>query len=301
MTDLSSHSAQPGHPGSAFQSGLPLYQPGGNLGSWGPSPPPPNAGAGGLGMPMYWQGFYGAPNGLPQMQQQSLLRPPPGLAMPPSMPQMQFSGFNSSLPTGGSSLQASNLPEYPSSLMPTTTSLGASSLPAAATLPSTVPPLQPVAPVPETISSTLSNKASVSAIAPSTLSASLPTLPPLTTSPDVNPVVPPISIKPNPVPSPALSQSVSTVMGPSSSNLVDTPTPSLVTPGQLLQSGPIDVPSTQSTQTAQKDVEVVQVLPAPSSETPAPVKTEAQPPILPLPPQTRVQKVLFYDYSFISE
>ncbi|OIT21287.1 PREDICTED: protein decapping 5 [Nicotiana attenuata] len=285
LTDLSSHSAQPGHPGSAFQSGLPLYQPGGNLGSWGPSPPPPNAGAGGLGMPMYWQGFYGAPNGLPQMQQQSLLRPPPGLAMPPSMPQMQFSGFNSSLPTGGSSLQASNLPEYPSSLMPTTTSLGASSLPAA-TLPSTVPPLQPVAPVTETISSTLSNKTSVSAIAPSTLSASLPTLPPLTTSPDV----PPISIKPNPVPSPALSQSVSTVMGPSSSNLVETPTPSLVTPGQLLQSGPIDVPSTQSTQTAQKDVEVVQVLPAPSSETPAPVKTEAQPPILPLPPQTRVQK-----------
>ncbi|XP_016448200.2 protein decapping 5 [Nicotiana tabacum] len=289
LTDLSSHSAQPGHPGSAFQSGLPLYQPGGNLGSWGPSPPPPNAGAGGLGMPMYWQGFYGAPNGLPQMQQQSLLRPPPGLAMPPSMPQMQFSGFNSSLPTGGSSLQASNLPEYPPSLMPTTTNLGASSL-SAATLPSTVPPLQPVAPVPETISSTLSNKASVSAIAPSTLSASLPTLPPLTTSPDVNPVVPPISIKPNPVPSPALSQSVSTVMGPSSSNLVDTPTPSLVTPGQLLQSGPIDVPSTQSTQTAQKDVEVVQVLPAPSSETPAPVKTEAQPPILPLPLQTRVQK-----------
>nr|XP_009782152.1 PREDICTED: protein decapping 5 isoform X2 [Nicotiana sylvestris] len=289
LTDLNSHSAQPGHPGSAFQSGLPLYQPGGNLGSWGPSPPPPNAAAGGLGMPMYWQGFYGAPNGLPQMQQQSLLRPPPGLAMPPSMPQMQFSGFNSSLPTGGSSLQASNLPEYPSSLMPTTTSLGASSLPAA-TLPSTVPPLQPVAPVTDTISSTLSNKASVSAIAPSTLSASLPTLPPLTTSPDVNPVVPPISIKPNPVPSPALSQSISTVMGPSSSNLVETPTPSLVTPGQLLQSGPIDVPSTQSTQTAQKDVEVVQVLPAPSSETPAPVKTEAQPPILPLPPQTRVQK-----------
>ncbi|XP_060214915.1 protein decapping 5 [Lycium barbarum] len=294
LTDLSSHSAQPGHPGSTFQSGLPLYQPGGNIGSWGPSPPPPNAGAGGLGMPMYWQGFYGAPNGLPQMQQQALLRPPPGLAMPPSMqqppsmPQMQFSGFNSSLPTGGSSLQASNLPEYPSSLMPTTTSLTSSSLPTA-TLPSSVSPLQPVVPATETISS-LSKKASVSAIPASTLSASLPTLPPLTTSPDVNPVVPPVSIKPNPVPIPTLSQSVSTVVGPSSSHLVESPTPSLVTPGQLLQSGPIDVPSTQSTQTAQKDVEVVQVLSAPSSEPPAPVKAEAQPPILPLPPQTRQQK-----------
>ncbi|XP_049403081.1 protein decapping 5 [Solanum stenotomum] len=279
LTDLSSHSAQPGHPGSTFQSGLPLYQPGGNMGSWGPSPPPPNAGAGGLAMPMYWQGFYGAPNGLPQMQQQSLLRPPPGLAMPPSMPQMQFSGFNSSLPTGGSSLQAPNFPEYPSSLMPTTTSLTSSSLPAA-TLPSTVPSLQPVVPVTETISSAISKKASVSAIPTSTLSASLPSLPPLSTSPDVNPVVLPVSNKPNPVPSPALSQSVSTI--------VETPTPSLITPGQLLQSGPIDVPSTQSMQTSQRDVEVV--LPTSSSEPPAPAKTEAQPPILPLPSQTRVQK-----------
>ncbi|XP_016547281.1 protein decapping 5 isoform X2 [Capsicum annuum] len=287
LTDLSSHSAQPGHPGSTFQSGLPLYQPGGNIAPWGPSPPPPNAGAGGLGMPMYWQGFYGAPNGVPQMQQQPLLRPP-GLAMPPSMPQMQFSGFNSSLSTGGPGLQASNYPEYPSSLMPITTSLTSSSLPTA-TLPSTVPSLQPVVPVTETISSSISKKASVSAIPTSTLSSSLPTLP-LTTSPDVNPVAPPVSVKPNPVPSPALSQSVSTIVGPSSSNLVETPIPLLVTPGQLLQSGPFDVPSTQSTQTAQKDVEVVQVVPAPSSEPPAPAKTEAQPPILPLPPQTRVQK-----------
>ncbi|KAK4357555.1 hypothetical protein RND71_023165 [Anisodus tanguticus] len=296
LMDLSSHSAQPGHPGSTFQSGLPLYQPGGNVGSWGPSPPPPNAGAGGLGMPMYWQGFYRAPNGLPQMQQQSLVLPPPGLAMPPSMPQMQFSGFNSSLPTGGSSLQAPSLPEYPSSLMPTTTSLTSSSLPAA-TLHSTVPSLQPVVPVTETISSAISMKTSVSAIPTSTLGTSLPALTPLTTSPDVNPVVPPVSIKPNPVPSPALSQSASTIVGPSSSNPVETPTPSLVTPGQLLQSGPIDVPSNQSTQAAQKDVEVVQVLLAPSSEPPAPVKTEAQPPILPLPPQTHPQKTIGAPYQ----
>ncbi|MCD7452544.1 hypothetical protein HAX54_017373 [Datura stramonium] len=175
-----------------------------------------------------------------------------------------------------------------SSLMPTTTSLNSSSsLPAA--LPSTVPSLQPVVPVTETTSSAISKKASVSAIPTSTLSASLQTLPPLATSPDVNPVVPPVTIKPNPVPIPALSQSASTIVG-SSSLAVETPTPSLVTPGQLLQFGPIDVPSTQSTHTAQKDVEVVQVSPAPSSESPAPVITEAQPPILPLPNQTRVQK-----------
>ncbi|KAI3516782.1 hypothetical protein L1887_15809 [Cichorium endivia] len=62
------------------------------------------------------------------------------------------------------------------------------------------------------------------------------------------------------------------------------PTPSLVTPGQLLQ----------STQAVHKEVEVVQVAPEPSSESaipvPVPVVTEAQaqPPILPLPPQARI-------------
>nr|GMD24159.1 protein decapping 5-like [Ipomoea batatas] len=88
-------------------------------------------------MPMYWQGFYGTPNGLPQLPQQSLLRPPPGLSMPPSMPQMQYSPFNSSMPTGGLSLPGSNLPEYPPSLIPNTASLTSSSLPASS-LPSNI-------------------------------------------------------------------------------------------------------------------------------------------------------------------
>ena len=72
LTDLSSHTAQLVHPGSSFQARLPLYQPGGNLGSWGPSPPPPSASGTGLAMPLYWQGFYGPANGLPQLHQQSL-------------------------------------------------------------------------------------------------------------------------------------------------------------------------------------------------------------------------------------
>lgn len=73
--------------------------------------------------------------------------------------------------------------------------------------------------------------------------------------------------------------------------------PSLVTPGQLLQSGPSAVPLTQtassshSALTAHKDVQAVQVLSS-SSEPSVAVVMEAQPPILPLPvPRRGVQKV----------
>lgn len=103
-----------------------------------------------------------------------------------------------------------------------------------------------------------------------------------------------MSNKPNVISSPALpyqgiSHPVSSIVG-----TTESPTPSLITPGQLLHSGQGTVLPSQSSQMAHKDVEVVQIAPTPSSEplAPVPVSTEAQPPILPLPTPSRpVQKM----------
>ncbi|CAI9785340.1 unnamed protein product [Fraxinus pennsylvanica] len=291
LTDLGSHSAHLGHPGSALQSGLPLYQPGGNLNSWGPSPP--NANGSGLAMPMYWQGFYGAPSGMPQLPQQSLLRPPMGLSMPPpTMQQMQYSGITTSLQTGASSLPGSNLNDYNSPVVPNnSSSVNVNSN----SLPFSVPPLQPISLASETITNLLPNKAPISAIPMLAPSSNLPSSAPVSTSIPDNAGAPSVASNlakyvPTPLTQHTMSHLATSVSGSSSLGLLETSTPSLVTPRQLLQSGPPPSSSTQSLQTAQKDVEVVQASPKPSSEQPVRVATESQPPILPLPPSTRAHK-----------
>ncbi|KDP29348.1 hypothetical protein JCGZ_18269 [Jatropha curcas] len=330
LTDIGSHNAQMGLPGSNFQGGLPLYQPGGTIGTWGASPAPPSANGSGLAMPMYWQGYYGPPNGLPHLHQQSLLRPPPGLSMPPSMQQpMQYQNYNPPLPAGAPNLPASNLPtsnipgsNLPAANLPTsnipgtnlpsslpdipspllsasTSSLNLAPTPSSApvppTLPSTLPPVPSATLASETLPSLIPNKTSSTALPPANLSSSLPVLSALTSSgSELNTILPPISNKPNAISAPTIpyqtaAQSTSSTMA-SNSLRSEAPTPSLVTPGQLLQSGPATVPSSQPVQTAHKDVEVVQVSSSSSIEPLVPVVSEAQPPILPLPVPARTSQ-----------
>jgi protein LSM14 len=289
LTDLSSHNAQLGLHGSNFQGGLPLFQPGGNIGSWGAAPPPPSANGGGLAMPMYWQGYYAPPSGLPHLHQQSLLRPPPGLSMPSSMQQpIQYPNFNASLPTG-----ASNLPEVPSPMPPASSSSLNFSLNSFA--PSTLPLVPSATLASETLGNSVPNKAPPNSGLPAvTQSSSLPSLAPLATSSlDINAIVPSISNKPSAISGPTLSFQTSSqstsIVGKSNSIRTETPAPSLVTPGQLLQSVPAAVSSSQTSQTAHKDVEVIQVSSSSSSAEPTvPISAEAQPPILPLPVPSRV-------------
>ncbi|CAA0832058.1 Protein decapping 5 [Striga hermonthica] len=301
LPDPGSHSSQVGLPGLAFQNSLHLYQPGGNLNSWGPSPSNPNGS--GLAMPMYWPGFYGTPNGLSQLPQQSLLRPPPGLSIPPSVQQMQFSGFNSSLPMASSSLPTSTLQDNDSSLVPNNTSspglIPSTSL-TSTTLSLNVPPLQPMPLVYETLTNPLQNKASLlsdSSIPTSIPSSSLSSLAQFPNAIPDNAGLQSVAIRPSPIPGPAaMTQQSMSQPGPSSfsrasdSILTDKKAPPLVTPGQLLQSAPPAVSAPQASQTMQKDVEVVQVLSKPPPEALVSVPPEAQPPILPLPGNTRAQK-----------
>ncbi|MBA0689267.1 hypothetical protein Goari_007002 [Gossypium aridum] len=294
LTDLTSHNTQMGLAGFNFQAALPLYQPGGNIGSWGASPQPPTANGSGLAMPMYWQGYYAPPNALPHLHQQTLLRPSPGLSVPPSMPQpMQYPNFNASLPAGSANLHSSSLPEIPPSLLPASTSshmLTSSSLSFATS--SSLPPAPSATLASETLSASLPNKSPSPAPPPATLSAGSPALAPLTSSsPELNSIAPPIANKRSEIPTlpyQSASQVASSVIGVSNSIHVETSTPSLVTPGQLLQSGSTVVPSSQPAATAHKDVEVVQVSSSLSPEPSVPVVSEAQPPLLPLPVSSHV-------------
>ncbi|KAA3483559.1 protein decapping 5-like [Gossypium australe] len=278
LTDPTTHAAQMGLPGSNYQAALPLYLPGGNLGSWGASPPPPTANGNGLPMPMYWEGYYGPPNRPPHLHHQSLLRPSPGQSMLPFMQQpMQYPNFNAPFPIGLGNLQSSSLPEAPPPLFPPST--GSPNV--TSTLSSDLPP----APSASLASEALLNAAPSPAISPAALGASLPAISPLTTGPELNPIVPPIAHKPSTNPTilhQTTSQAASSIIGVSNSVSMETPTPSMVTPGQLLESGTTVVPSPQPDATVHKDVEVVQVFSSPT-EPSAPVVSEAQPPILPLP------------------
>ncbi|KAI3497921.1 hypothetical protein L2E82_13905 [Cichorium intybus] len=192
--------------------GIPLYQPDGSTGSWGPSPPPPNVNTS-LPMPMYWPGFY----------PQSMFRP------------MQYPNFNAPLPGG-----LPNLPEYSSSLLPTSSA-------SSANLTSSLPPVPPLVLTTEPLPNFLQTKPS---------------------NPDVN----------------------VNMVYQGKSQINESMSPSLVTPGQLLQSGKDAVVSSSQSSHAQIEAVVhkdVELAPLSEESVPVSVSTEAQPPILPLPTQAR--------------
>ncbi|CAL9168538.1 protein decapping 5-like [Musa acuminata AAA Group] len=282
--DISSHAAQLGLPRSTLHGNLPLYQPGGGVGTWGPSPMPPTANGSGLVMPpMYWQGYYAPSSGLPHLQQPSVLQPPPGLHIPHAMQHpFQYPGINPSLPSGSPTL--SELPPmYPhTSANPTLTS---SPLPSMLG-PSSVNMLSVEA------SSTLFPDKSP---APSSIILSVPLVPPLTfnlektvATPQSTPVV---GSKPSTVPGSTLaygfvSEPVPAVVS-SSSSQVEKPV-AIETQNHSLQTGHPLLPSSQPMQTSHTDADakaledMSKAFPEPSSN----VTAEANEPILPLPKST---------------
>ncbi|CAH2067415.1 unnamed protein product [Thlaspi arvense] len=281
-----------GQYGMGFQNSMPLYQPSGNLGPWGPSPQPP----------MYWQGYYPPPpNGLPQLHQQSLVRPPQGMSMHTSLQQPpQYPNFNASLPSGSSAMQGSSLPEATPTLFPYSNSTS-SQIQAPSVSPPSGPPLPLSSGLPSAPSASqasemspplLSNKAPVAAPLTISQDTSLPTFSQSTTRAAEISAGLSLSNKPSAVPGPvSMPQTApltsASLVGGSSTISQDKPRPLLVTPGQLMQSGSAAVSLSTPSQNTDKDVEVVQAPSSAGLEQSVTNTSEAQPPILPLPASAR--------------
>ncbi|XP_078428394.1 protein decapping 5-like [Wolffia australiana] len=307
VTEITPPSAQLGPLRPAYPAGLPLYQPGGSLPSWGSSPSPVNPQ--GLAMPMYWQGYYAGgmplagpsaaatglqppPSGsLPHLQQPSLLRPL-GLAVPPLQQQsMQYPGLNPTLPSSGlpslplhdgsslsgiSSLPGANMPIPPSlpSMPPILAGLSMPFTTGSISLPE-IPPLLSSAPPP---SSSLTTNS-----APDASAGSLPSSKPPVTS------LPSSAIGVDSVKSTTITttSAASSVVEPSLfQSPPDAAKPSLLTPGQLGQSGSSNAAQTQRFKASGKSV-----APKPfSGEVQGQGPVETRDPILPLPTPSAQKK-----------
>ncbi|KAF3795350.1 decapping 5 protein [Nymphaea thermarum] len=276
VMDLSSQGAHLTR--TAFQGGLPLYQPGGSIGSWEPSTSAPNVNGSGLGVPMYWQGLYGPSNGLPYVQQFPLHFQPSGLAIPQAMPQnLLYPGVHA--PIGTSS---ATLPECSNLILPAVSSVASVSV----SLPSALTPSEAMPLASGTSPSLDLNKASLTSLSPADASTTLPLTASLSSfTQEINAIVTPIPTKLKLDLVPTLTyQSPSQLMPPvvgASTSVHSESVPSLITPDQLLQPGPSSL-SKHSVQTGQKDVEVVNSSTS-LAESPALVSTDVKGPLLPLP------------------
>ncbi|KAL0905703.1 hypothetical protein M5K25_024143 [Dendrobium thyrsiflorum] len=163
ISDQSSQAVQPAHPRSTFQDGLPLYQAGKNIESWGSTLPVANCSE--LGLPMNLQEFYEPTSGLSHLPQKPFFPAPPVLSIPHSLPQRaQFSNINSLFLSGTLSLHEAACPLPPlvsststsvstSMQHPTKNSLFETTTPS---FPKFIPPLEPpVSYTPNLISTSL--------------------------------------------------------------------------------------------------------------------------------------------------
>ncbi|KAK8948557.1 Protein decapping 5 [Platanthera zijinensis] len=254
---------------SSFQGSLPTYQTSGGFRPWNATPSPPMANVSGLAPPLYWQGYYTNSGGLPHMQQPSLMRSPPGLAMPPMQQVLQFPTANVPLSSGSTnypefpplfqganshlSSGSTNYSEFPS-LFPT---VGSNLSLASTSISTTLAPTQ----VTTTIASDMSPFLTSNKVPTTSLPVSIPSV-----------ILPPVaSLAPSMEKSSSLSQNISSAavsskprtgpsssavnqteplpvfpaVGSSSSKQAETSVP-LVIPDQLIQLTPSTGPSSQS-------------------------------------------------------
>lgn len=267
LPDLSSQPAQYGFQRPNFQSNIPLYQPGNS--PWGSSGQPPAGNASALSAPpMYWQGYYTPPGGLPShLQQPSMLQPTPGLSVPQAF---QYPGLNPSLPSGPPLLQPSVTGQGPSSsAMPATTAPSSSLLGPETSkplLPNMVPLFTP--PVPShgaslPVASQPVSMTETSATASQKLNSLVSSK-----TPAVNPG--------STMSYQTASQAISSTVASSSLAGLEIPAPLLASSGQLLQNAPSMLSSSQSMQTPlQMSNNIAK---------PADPKTRIAEPLLPDPP-----------------
>ncbi|KAL8161097.1 hypothetical protein V2J09_012586 [Rumex salicifolius] len=300
-SDHSTQMSQGAVPRPPFQSNLPLYQPGGTMPTWGSSAPL-TTNANGPTPPIQWQGYYGASSNV--QNQPSFLQPPQGIYPPPAQQPVRNSVLNAPVHTGLSVSQPSDF--QPMLLRPpggggfdAQTMLPGQPFPVTSNTSSNMLPGQPFPVASNTSSNMLPGQPfpvasnTSSNVLPVVQSHSLPLVSPLSKSLEkdaVNSMASQAKFVSGPM------TSYNGMAEPLSADAGSSIPPSLVTPGQFLQSEPAQVSRSQPLQTIQKDVEVVQFSSAESLSPSAvsssvPTSNESQPeaPLLPLPSHSNPQ------------
>ncbi|OWM65167.1 hypothetical protein CDL15_Pgr008754 [Punica granatum] len=249
---------------SVVKDSFPLFPPV-NLASIGTMLPPPSAQVNAGAMLPHAQGLGGPSAGITYLQQQSLVGSPQGLPAVYTMKQqLQHPAFNSSIPSSTSNLNESSqsfmLPVTLGALISTPNLITSSAFPSnSASLNSLV--------TRNAVSD--SRPGSLSTVA---LNPMLPSLSPMTaTLLERSPIIPQIIDKSNLViasgsQKESIPGTLPSVDGPSTTSNTEELKPSVVVPGQFLQTAPTNSLS-RSTESVREDVEVVKVLTSESRQT----------------------------------